>query len=134
MGWWQTKGGERRCLPLLLEARKRLMNRMFHQTEETFHRFSEINDSLLDLSQKTCKKNVALYEAWPQASFALPPRLCAWLPWPKKRRRNGEMTVRFVEESSPTGHHHHIRAHHVLCPWSVIPSFITPLRENIIKE
>ena len=28
-------------------------------------------------------------------------------------------------------HHHHIRAHHVLCPWSVIPDFITPLLENI---
>ena len=28
---------------------------------------------------------------------------------------------------SAPGHHHHIRAHRVLCPWSVIPSFITPL-------
>ena len=61
---WQTKGGERRCLQLLLEARKRVMNRMFHQTEETFHRFSEINNTLLDLSRKTCKKIVTLYEAW----------------------------------------------------------------------
>ena len=61
---WQTKGSERRCLQLLLGARKRLMNRMFHQTEETYRRFSEINDTLLDLSRKTCKKIVALYEAW----------------------------------------------------------------------
>ena len=61
---WQKKGGERRCLQLLLEARKRLMNRMFHQTEESYRRFSEINDTLLDLSRKTCKKIVVLYEAW----------------------------------------------------------------------
>ncbi len=61
---WQTKGGERRCLQLLLEARKRLMNRMFHQTEESYRRFSEINDTLLDLSRKTCKKIKTLYEAW----------------------------------------------------------------------
>ena len=61
---WQTRNGERRCLQLLLKARKRLMNRMFHQTEETFRRLSEINDTLLDLSRMTCKKIVALYEAW----------------------------------------------------------------------
>jgi hypothetical protein len=47
---WQTKGGERRCLRLLLEARKRLMNRMFRLTEDSYRRFSEINDTLLDLS------------------------------------------------------------------------------------
>ena len=28
-------------------------------------------------------------------------------------------------------HHHHIRAHHVLHPWSPVPSFITPLFEGI---
>ena len=61
---WQTKGGERRCLQLLLEARKRLMNRMFQLTEESYRQFSEINDTLLDLSRKTCKKMEKLYEAW----------------------------------------------------------------------
>ena len=61
---WQTRSGERRCLQLLLKTRKRLMDKMFHQTEETFCRFSEINDTLLDLSRKACKKIMALYEAW----------------------------------------------------------------------
>jgi hypothetical protein len=32
---------------------------------------------------------------------------------------------------SAPGHHHHIRAHHVLCPWSPVPSFITPLLEGV---
>jgi len=32
---------------------------------------------------------------------------------------------------SAPGHHHHIRAHHVLHPWSSIPSFITTLLAGI---
>ena len=57
-------GGERECLRILLTARRRVMNRMFCLTQDTYDKFRTINDTLLDLSKKLIKKVLALYDAW----------------------------------------------------------------------
>lgn len=65
--WYDTgssRSEERRCLQILLEARKRVLNKMFHLTEDTYNRFLQINNTLKDLSIKTRKKAVSLYESW----------------------------------------------------------------------
>lgn len=56
--------GWKQCLQTLLEARKRVMDRMFCLTEESYNRFFTINNTLLDLSEKVIDKIFALYNAW----------------------------------------------------------------------
>lgn len=56
--------GEKQCLRILLEQRRRLMNKMFSLTEETYNQFFTINNTLLDLSNKVKAKALALYKAW----------------------------------------------------------------------
>ena len=60
----QRMHGEKRCLQILLEARRRVMNKMFCLTEDTFNQFVTINGTLLDLSKKVGNKVLALYNAW----------------------------------------------------------------------
>ena len=60
----QRMYGEKRCLQILLEARRYVMNKMFCLTEDTFNQFVTINDTLLDLSKKVGDKVLALYNAW----------------------------------------------------------------------
>ena len=55
---------ERECLRILLEARRKVMNRMFCLTQDTYNKFFTINNTLLDLSKKVSKKVLALYDAW----------------------------------------------------------------------
>lgn len=55
---------ECRCLQILLRARKQVMNKMFHLTEDTYNQFLCINNTLKDLSYKTYKKIEALYQSW----------------------------------------------------------------------
>ena len=60
----QRMHGEKRCLQILLEVRRRVMNDMFCLTEDTYNQFVTINDTLLDLSKKVGDKMLALYNAW----------------------------------------------------------------------
>ena len=63
--WYgSTKCEERRGLQILLEARRQVMNKLFHLTEENYNQFLRINNTLLDLSCKTCKKMDILYRSW----------------------------------------------------------------------
>ena len=55
---------ERECLRILLEARRKVMNRMFSLTQDTYNKFLTINNTLLDLSKKVRKKVFVLYDAW----------------------------------------------------------------------
>ena len=57
-------GEERECLKILLAARRKVMNRMFCLTQDTYNKFFTINNTLLDLSKKVRKKVLALYDAW----------------------------------------------------------------------
>lgn len=65
--WYDTgssKSEERRCLQILLRARRRVLNKMFYLTKDTYNQFLQINNTLKDLSIKTRKKAVSLYESW----------------------------------------------------------------------
>lgn len=65
--WYDTgssRSEERRCLQILLEARRLVLNKLFHLSEDTYNQFLQINNTLMDLSIKTRKKVVSLYEAW----------------------------------------------------------------------
>ena len=55
---------ERRCLQLLLSARRQVLNKMFHLTEDTYNQFLVVNNTLKDLSIKTRNKIRALYNSW----------------------------------------------------------------------
>ena len=57
-------GKERECLKILLAARRKVMNRMFCLTQDTYNKFLTINNTLLDLSKKVRKKVFVLYDAW----------------------------------------------------------------------
>ena len=56
----QRMHDEKRCLQMLLEVRRRLMNDMFCLTEDTYNQFGTINGTLLDLSKKVGDKVLAL--------------------------------------------------------------------------
>ncbi len=65
--WYDTgssRNEERRCLQILLEARRLVLNKLFHLTEDTYNQFLLINNTLKDLSIKTTKKVASLYESW----------------------------------------------------------------------
>ena len=65
--WYDTgfsRSEERRCLQILLEARRLVLNKLFYLTEDTYNQFFQINNTLKDLSKKTRKKVVSLYESW----------------------------------------------------------------------
>ena len=59
-----SQSEERRFIQLLLCARKQVMNKMFHLTEDTYNQFLVVNNTLKDLSIKTRDKIRVLYNSW----------------------------------------------------------------------
>lgn len=58
------KINERRCLLVLLAARRNLMDRLFVMTEDAYRQLETINGTLTGLSREAVRKTRALYEAW----------------------------------------------------------------------
>lgn len=54
----------KRCIQILLEARKRVMNKMYVLNEEDFDHFKTINTTLFDLTSKLVGKLYAIYRHW----------------------------------------------------------------------
>lgn len=63
-GITRTSKKDKRCIQILLESRRHVMNKMFTESESSFHQFRTINSTLLDLSEKLDKKILSLYQSW----------------------------------------------------------------------
>lgn len=60
----RSSRADKRCLQIMLLARRHVMNRMFTNDENTFNQFKALNQTLLDLSETLRKKILSLYQAW----------------------------------------------------------------------
>lgn len=63
-GITRTSKKDKRCIQILLESRRYVMNKMFTESESSFHQFKTINSTLINLSEKLDKKILSLYQSW----------------------------------------------------------------------